>query len=41
VKAYDRGGWVIIEVESVREIIRFNNRKQAVKACKFLNEGRG
>lgn len=38
VKPYDRGGWVIIEVESSREIILFNKQKQAKEACKHLNE---
>jgi hypothetical protein len=38
VKPYKRGGWVIIEGISGREIILFNRRKQAEEACKFLNE---
>jgi len=41
VKPYERGGWVIIDVESGREIIRFNIQKHAKEACKFLNEEEG
>jgi hypothetical protein len=38
VKPYKRGGWVIIDIETGKELIRFNSRKQAGEACKFLNE---
>jgi hypothetical protein len=38
VKPYKRGGWVIIEVTSGREIILFNVRKKVEDACRFLNE---
>lgn len=37
VKPYERGGWVIIEIKSGREIILFKDRGQAEEACKFLN----
>jgi hypothetical protein len=37
VRPYERGGGVIIEAESGREIIRFDNRKQVGEACEFLN----
>lgn len=37
-KSYKRGGWVIIEVNSGREIILFKDRERVEEACNFLNE---
>jgi hypothetical protein len=38
VKPNSRGGWVIIEIETGRGVILFNNRKRAEESCKVLNE---
>ncbi len=38
VRPYKDGKWVIAEVGSSREIILFNSKESAKKACKFLND---
>ncbi|HOP39889.1 MAG TPA: hypothetical protein PLI53_02485 [Geobacteraceae bacterium] len=38
VKPYKRGGWVIAEIESGREVILYNRKDQAEEACRFLNQ---
>lgn len=37
VRPYTRGGFVIIEVRSGREVILFNDRESAEAACRMLN----
>lgn len=37
VRPYKRGGWVVIESETGREIVRFKGQKEAIDACWFLN----
>ena len=38
VRPYSGGGWAIVEVNSGRAIILFNDKKAADKACRMLNE---
>lgn len=38
VKPYKRGGWVIAEIESGRELILYNRKDQAEETCRFLNQ---
>lgn len=38
-KPYKRGGWVIVEAESGREVILFNDKDKAEEVCRYLNEG--
>jgi hypothetical protein len=39
VRPYKSGGWVIVEINSGREIILFNGRETAEEACRVLNAG--
>jgi hypothetical protein len=39
VRPYKRGGWVIVEVNTGREVILFNEKVQAENACERLNKG--
>jgi len=38
VQTYKCGGWVIVETETGREIVLFNDKDKAEEACSFLNE---
>jgi len=41
VKPYKNGTWVIVEVNTGREIILFNSKDDADGACRYLNENEG
>ncbi|HOP40447.1 MAG TPA: hypothetical protein PLI53_05340 [Geobacteraceae bacterium] len=38
VQPYKRSGWVIVQIDSGREVILFNDKGKAEEACRFLNE---
>lgn len=38
VKPYKKGGWVIVATATGREVIVFNDQREAEKACRMLNE---
>ena len=38
VRQYRRGGWVIADVSTGQELIRFDEKSSADKACTLLNK---